>query len=111
MLERKPVFPNVIEINYQAGERLGCNVYLIYSGTEWALIDIGYEETVEEIVELIRQLDFPLSNCKTIIATQYSTPSAAAPCQKGHSPAQSAAPGLTRFSRSAASGSIATGAK
>ena len=69
MLERKPVFPNVIEINYQAGERIGCNVYLVYSGTEWVLIDIGYEETVEEIVELIRQLDFPLSNCKTIVAT------------------------------------------
>ena len=33
------------------------------------LIDIGFEETVDEIVELIRQLDFPLSNCKTIIAT------------------------------------------
>ncbi len=69
MLERKPIFPNVIEINYQAGERLGCNVYLVYDSREWLLIDIGYEETVDEIVELIRQLDFPLSNCKTIIAT------------------------------------------
>lgn len=69
MLERKPVFPNVIEINYQAGQRIGCNVYLIFDGTDWLLIDIGYEETVDEIVELIRQLDFPLSNCKTVIAT------------------------------------------
>ena len=69
MLERKPVFPHVIEINYQAGERLGCNVYLVYDGSDWLLIDIGFEETVEEIVEMIRQLDFPLSNCKMLIAT------------------------------------------
>ncbi|HEY5313642.1 MAG TPA: MBL fold metallo-hydrolase [Pirellulales bacterium] len=69
MLERRPIFPNVIEINHQAGERLGCNVYLVYEGSEWVLIDIGYEETVDEIVEMIRQMDFPLSNCKAIIAT------------------------------------------
>lgn len=69
MLQRKPVFPHVIEVNYQAGERLGCNVYLVYDGPEWVLIDIGYEDTVDEIVEMIRQLDFPLSNCKTVIAT------------------------------------------
>lgn len=69
MLQRKPVFPHVIEINYQAGERLGCNVYLVFDGAEWLLIDIGYEETVDEIVELIRQLDFPLSHCKMLIAT------------------------------------------
>lgn len=69
MLTRKPVFNHVIEINYQAGERLGCNVYLVYDGNEWLLIDIGFEDTVEEIVEMIRQLDFPLSNCKGVIAT------------------------------------------
>jgi hydroxyacylglutathione hydrolase len=69
MLQRKPVFPHVIEMNYQAGERLGCNVYLVFDGQEWLLIDIGYEETVDEIVELIRQLDFPLSQCKMLIAT------------------------------------------
>ncbi len=69
MLERKPIFPHVIEMNYQARQCLGCNVYLIYDGSEWVIIDIGYEETVEEIVEMIRQMDFPLSQCKTIIAT------------------------------------------
>ena len=69
MLERKPVFPHVIEINYQAGERLGCNVYLVYDGPAWILIDIGYQDTVEEIVEMIRQLDFPLSKCQTLVAT------------------------------------------
>jgi len=69
MLKRKPVFPNVIEMNHQAGQRLGCNVYLVYEGTEWLLVDIGYEETVDEIVEMIRQLDFPLSNCRMVIAT------------------------------------------
>ena len=69
MIERKPVFPNVIEINHQAGQILGCNVYLIYDQNEWILIDTGFEESVDEIVELIRQLDFPLSQCKLLIAT------------------------------------------
>ncbi|HEX4132182.1 MAG TPA: MBL fold metallo-hydrolase [Pirellulales bacterium] len=69
MLERKPVFANVLEVNHQAGERIGCNVYIVYDANEWVLIDIGFEETVEEIVDMIRQLDFPLSSCKTLIAT------------------------------------------
>ena len=47
MLERKSVFPNVIEMNVQAGRVLGCNVYLIYDQNEWILIDVGYEETVD----------------------------------------------------------------
>jgi glyoxylase-like metal-dependent hydrolase (beta-lactamase superfamily II) len=69
MLQRKPVFPNVIEMNVQAGQRLGCNVYLVFDKNEWVLIDVGYQETVDEIVDLIRQMDFPLSNCKMVIAT------------------------------------------
>lgn len=69
MHKRKPVFSNVIEINVQAGQLLGCNVYLVYDGSDWILIDIGFEETVEQIIELVRQLDFPLSNCKTLVAT------------------------------------------
>ncbi len=69
MLERKPIFPYVIELNLQAGQVFGCNVYVIYDQDEWALVDIGYSDTVDEIIELIRQLDFPLSKCKTLIAT------------------------------------------
>jgi glyoxylase-like metal-dependent hydrolase (beta-lactamase superfamily II) len=69
MLARKYLFPRVIEMNYQAGHRLGVNVYLIDGGSEFLLIDIGFEETVEEIVELIRQMDFSLSACKMLIAT------------------------------------------
>jgi hydroxyacylglutathione hydrolase len=69
MLVRKPIFPNVIEMNFQAGEVLGCCVYLVFDGSDWLLIDIGLDETVEEIVELIRQMDFPLSKCKMLIAT------------------------------------------
>ena len=69
MLERNPIFPNVIELNYQAGHLIGCNVYLVFDENEWLLIDIGYEDSVEEIVELIRQLDFPLSKCRTLVAT------------------------------------------
>jgi hydroxyacylglutathione hydrolase len=55
MLARKYLFPNVIEMNYQAGRRLGVNVYLIDGGSEFLLIDIGYVETVDEIVELDRK--------------------------------------------------------
>jgi glyoxylase-like metal-dependent hydrolase (beta-lactamase superfamily II) len=69
MLTRKYLFPHVIEMNYQAGRRLGVNVYLIDGGSEFLLIDIGYLDTVEEIVELIRQMDFNLSTCKMVIAT------------------------------------------
>src|SRR5215470_9367066 len=69
MLKRKYLFPHVIEMNYQAGRRLGVNVYLIDGGNEWLLIDIGFEDTVAEIVEIIRQMDFSLSHCKMVIAT------------------------------------------
>jgi len=67
--QRKYLFPHVIEMNYQAGRRLGVNVYLIDGGSEFALIDIGFLDAVDEIVELIRQMDFNLSTCKMIIAT------------------------------------------
>jgi hydroxyacylglutathione hydrolase len=69
MLTRHEVFPHVIEINYQARRRLGCCVYLVFDSNEWILIDIGYEDTVAEIVEMIRQLDFPLANCTYLVAT------------------------------------------
>lgn len=69
MLQRRYLFPNVIEMNYQAGRRLGVNVYLIDGGSEFLLIDIGYLDTVEEIVELIRRMDFSLASCKMVIAT------------------------------------------
>lgn len=69
MLKRRYLFPNVIEMNYQAGHRLGVNVYLIEDGGEYVLIDIGYEETVDEIVDVIRRMDFSLSACKLLIAT------------------------------------------
>src|SRR5438874_7771529 len=69
MLQRKYLFPHVIEMNYQAGRRLGVNVYLIDGGKEFLLIDIGFLDTVEEIVELIRQMDFNLSTCKMLVAT------------------------------------------
>lgn len=69
MLERKYIFPNVIELNVQAGHLIGCNVYLVHDGEEWTLIDVGYEETVDEMVDLIRDIDFGLSKCTTLIAT------------------------------------------
>src|ERR671938_1342202 len=69
MLQRKYLFPHVIEMNYQAGRRLGVNVYLIDGGSEFVLIDIGFLDTVDEIIELIRRMDFNLSTCKMLIAT------------------------------------------
>lgn len=69
MLPRREVFPHVIEMNYQARQRLGCSVYLIHDAGDWLLIDIGFEDTAEEIVELIRQMDFSLASCKYLVAT------------------------------------------
>lgn len=69
MLTRRELFPNVIEMNFQARRRFGCCVYLVYSGTDWMLIDIGYEDTVDEIIEMIRQMDFPLASCRYLVAT------------------------------------------
>ncbi len=69
MQSRVELFPHVIEMNYQARRRLGCCVYLVFDGNDWVLIDIGYEDTVSEIVEMIRQMDFPLANCRYLIAT------------------------------------------
>jgi len=69
MLQRRYLFPNVIEMNYQAGRRLGVNVYLIDGGGDWLLIDIGFEDTVAEIVDLIRAMDFSLARCQMVIAT------------------------------------------
>src|SRR6185436_6092029 len=69
MLSRRYIFPRVIEMNYQAGRRLGVNVYLLDGGSEFVLIDIGYLDSVDEIVELIRQMDFNLSTCKMLFAT------------------------------------------
>lgn len=69
MLERRHLFPNVIELNYQARRRFGCCVYLVYSGADWLLTDIGYEDTVDELIDLVRQLDFSLVNCRYLVAT------------------------------------------
>jgi glyoxylase-like metal-dependent hydrolase (beta-lactamase superfamily II) len=69
MRARKYLFPNVIELNYQAERKLGVNVYLVDGGNSFVLIDIGYEDTVDEIIDLIRDMDFSLASCKGIVAT------------------------------------------
>ena len=69
MLTRQELFPHVIEMNFQIRRRLGCSVYLVFDGPEWLLIDIGFEDTVAEFVETIRQMDFTLANCKYVVAT------------------------------------------
>lgn len=69
MLPRKYIFPHVIELNLQAGRSLGVNIYLIDGGTEYVLLDIGQDETLDDVIDLIRRMDFPLSKCKLLIAT------------------------------------------
>jgi glyoxylase-like metal-dependent hydrolase (beta-lactamase superfamily II) len=69
MLERKPIFPNIIEVNHQVGQVLGCNVYLIFDGDQWVMIDIGYEDVVDDIVKMIREIDMPFAGCQGLIAT------------------------------------------
>ena len=69
MMPRKYLFPRVIEFNYQAGRLLGVNVYLIDGGSEFLLIDIGYLDQTEVIIDLLRKMDFNLSTCKMVIAT------------------------------------------
>ncbi len=69
MNARRYLFPNVIELNLQAGERLGVNVYLIEDAGEYVLIDVGYEDTVEAVLDVIRRMDFSLSACKLLVAT------------------------------------------
>src|SRR6187401_1899416 len=69
MQSRRHLFPNVIEINHQAGHRLGVNVYLIEDGGEYILIDVGYEDTIDEVLDVIRRMDFGLTSCKLLVAT------------------------------------------
>ncbi len=69
MVERNYVFPGVIELNVQARRRLGVNIYLIDGGTEYALIDVGFLDELPDVLELIRQMNFSLSACKTILVT------------------------------------------
>jgi glyoxylase-like metal-dependent hydrolase (beta-lactamase superfamily II) len=69
MQERRYLFPGVIELNVQARRRLGVNIYLIDGGTEYGLIDVGFLDELPEVLELIRQMGFPLSACRWIVAT------------------------------------------
>lgn len=71
MLKRKYLIssPRIIELNYQARRKLGVNVYLVDGGSAFALIDVGYLDTVVEIIDLLRELDYKLSECKYLIAT------------------------------------------
>jgi glyoxylase-like metal-dependent hydrolase (beta-lactamase superfamily II) len=69
MIERRYVFPGIIEMNYQARRRMGVNIYLVDGGSEFALIDVGFLDELPEVLELIRQMDFSLSACKMIVAT------------------------------------------
>ena len=70
----RELFPGVVEMNVQARRRLGCCVYLVHDRMDtpdggWALIDVGYEDTVADLIEIIREIDFPLARCTALVAT------------------------------------------
>jgi glyoxylase-like metal-dependent hydrolase (beta-lactamase superfamily II) len=67
--ERKYLFPHVIELSLAANKPFGVNIYLIDGGSEYVLLDIGQDDTLDEVIDLIRGMDFPLSKCKMVIAT------------------------------------------
>ncbi|WP_165073613.1 MBL fold metallo-hydrolase [Paludisphaera rhizosphaerae] len=69
MAQRRYLFPNVIEMNYQARRRMGVNVYLIDGGDEYVLIDVGFLEDAVAVLQLIRELGYSFSACKMIVAT------------------------------------------
>jgi hydroxyacylglutathione hydrolase len=68
-LRRKYLFPNVIELNLAAGRPLCVNVYLIDGGSDYLLLDIGLDDTLDEVIDLLRNMDFPLSKCQLLVAT------------------------------------------
>lgn len=67
--KRKYLFPHVIELNLAAGRPFGVNIYLIDGGSEYLLLDIGQDDTLNEVIDLLRAMDFPLSKCRMIVAT------------------------------------------
>ncbi|QDT17393.1 MBL fold metallo-hydrolase [Alienimonas californiensis] len=69
MQPRRDVFPHVLELNNQAGRRLGCAVYVVHDGADWLMIDVGYEDTVAEVIDIVRSVDLPLANCRYLVAT------------------------------------------
>jgi glyoxylase-like metal-dependent hydrolase (beta-lactamase superfamily II) len=69
MNRRKYLFPDVIELNLAAGRPLGVNIYLIDGGAEFILLDIGQNDAINDVIDLIRNMDYPLSKCKMIVAT------------------------------------------
>src|ERR1700759_2372001 len=69
MVERRYIFPGVIELNVQARRRLGVNIYLIDGGTEDALIDAGFLDELPDVLARIPPMNFILSACKRILAT------------------------------------------
>lgn len=66
---RKYLFPGVIELNLAAARPFGVNIYLIDGGSEYVLIDIGQDDTLDEVIDLVRRMDFPLSQCKMVVAS------------------------------------------
>ena len=69
MVERRFVFPGVIEMNVQARRRLGVNIYLIDGGSEYALLDVGFLDELGDVLELVRKMNYSLSACKMILVS------------------------------------------
>lgn len=68
-ISRKYLFPRVVELSLAAGRPFGVNIYLIDGGSEYALLDVGLTDTLDEVIDTLRGMDFALSKCKMVIAT------------------------------------------
>jgi glyoxylase-like metal-dependent hydrolase (beta-lactamase superfamily II) len=68
-IPRKYLLPRVIELGLAAGRPFGVNIYLIDGGSEYALVDVGTTDMLDDVIDTIRGMDFPLSRCKMLIAS------------------------------------------
>lgn len=68
-MRRPYLFDRVLELNLAAGRSFGVNIYLIDGGSEFVLLDIGLTDSLDEVIDTVRRLDFPLSRCKGVVAT------------------------------------------
>jgi glyoxylase-like metal-dependent hydrolase (beta-lactamase superfamily II) len=68
-MRRPYLLPRVIELGFAAGRSFGVNIYLIDGGSEFVLLDVGLADSLDEVIDTVRRLDFPLSRCKALVAT------------------------------------------
>ena len=56
MVQRKYLFTGVIELNLQAAQSFGVNIYLIDGGSEWAIIDVGQVKDMRQLIAFVSEI-------------------------------------------------------